>query len=495
MRSSTDIRAVSRSTLLFVVGLIVLYAAIMAAKFALWRANVLMNDWAFYNNSFWNTNFRDLWLFSHDRFIQFGYPSYLNEHFAPLLLALAALYDLLPQTQGEALLLALHGASPIVAALFIYATALHLLNNRRLAAALAFTYALSPGILWPTISMVYGFQPDCLLAPLAAMAGWALATRRDGVFYTALLLALGVKENVPAYGAILGAGMLMFTSRRKLAFITIVISLSIFVVASKGVPAITGVQNRNVGRVWTFFEDVLHLRPHFDYTLTEIIVGLGYSVIFLPALFVWPFLAMLGPDLLLIGQVSYAKLVTWHVMLPVTVLGVAAVFGTARILATVHWPAALDARIARPRLMQLYWMTMLGVSLIAGPLTIWLAYDRYIALRSPVDRVAVAQALSLIPKQAGLAVTSDLEQYFTHRVIVSSRPDVLNLAADEFTYAAVNRRVLTPGRRDGSLAGVTRQDECLIAVAESVARDGGAVMDAGGILAVKFPRMPKLTCK
>lgn len=470
-----------RSTFLFLLGLVVLYAAIMTAKFALWRANVLMNDWTFYNNAFWNTNFRNLWLLSHDRLIQFGYPSYLNEHFAPLLLPLAALYNALPQTQGEAMLLLLHGGCVIVAALFIHATALHLLKDERLAAIIAASYALSPGILWPTISLVYGFEPDCLLAPMAACAGWALATRRDGVFYVALLLALGVKENVPAYGAILGTGLVLFTSRRKLGLITIVVSLGVFVIASKGVPWITGVENRNVGRVWTFVNDVIHLNPHFDYTWQEILVGLGYSLAFLPALAVWPFLAMLGPDLLLIGQVSYAKLVTWHVMLPVTVLGVCATFGT--------------ARIARPLLMRRYWMAVLCVSLIAGPATIYLAYARYIALASTVDRAAVAQAVTLIPKDAGLAVTSDLEQYFARRSVLSSRPDVLTMAANKFTYAAVNRNSLTPGRRDGPLAIVTQQDACLVSIAERVASEGGRVMDAGGILVVRFERMPKLECQ
>jgi uncharacterized membrane protein len=470
-----------RSTFLFLLGLIVLYAAVMTAKFALWRANVLMNDWAFYNTSFWNTNFRDLWLLSHDRLIQFGYPSYLNEHFAPLLLLLAALYNLLPQTQAEAMLLLLHGGCVIVAALFVHVTALHLLSDRRLAAAIAGTYALSPGILWPTISLVYGFQPDCLLAPMAACAGWALATRRDGAFYIALLLALGVKENVPAYGAILGAGLVLFTSRRRLGLITIVISLSVFVIASKGVPWITGVENRNVGRVWTFVNDVIHLNPHFDYTWQEILIGLGYSLAFLPALAVWPFLAMLGPDLLLIGQVPYAKLVTWHVMLPVTVLAMCAAFGT--------------ARISRPQLMRRYWTAVLCISLIAGPATIYLAYARYIALASEVDRAAVARAIALIPKDAGVAVTSDLEQYFVRRAVVSSRPDVLTMAAGKFTYAAVNRNALTPARREGPLAGVTQQDVCLISIAERVAGAGGKVMDAGGILVVKFDRMPKLECK
>ena len=117
----SSIRAMPKSTLLFWLGLAVLYAGIMAAKFALWHGNVLMNDWAFFNNSFWNTNFRDLWLFSHDRYTQFGYPSYLNEHFAPFLLVIAALYHVVPQP--EAMLLLLHGASPIIAAIFIHATA------------------------------------------------------------------------------------------------------------------------------------------------------------------------------------------------------------------------------------------------------------------------------------------------------------------------------------------------------------------------------------
>lgn len=487
-------RAGTRATLLFALGLIILYIAIMAAKFALWRANVLMNDWAFYNNSFWNTDFHHNWLFSHDRVILFGYPTYLNEHFGPLLLVIAALYHWVPYP--EAMLLLLHGASPVLAAIFIYATAVRLIGDRALAATIAMTYALSPGILWPTISLVYGFQPDGMLAPLAAAVGWALATRRTGVYFTALLLALAIKENVPAYGLILGACLFLFTDRRKQALITMIISLVVFLIASKGVPAITGVENRNVGRVWTFIGNVVHLHPTSHYTLAQIAIGLGYSVVFLPALYVWPYLAMLGPDLLMIGQVSYANTVTWHVMLPVTVLGSAAVFGTARILKTDAWPAALDRRMPRLKQVRLYWTAMLIVSLVAGPATIWLAYNRYIALRSPVDLAAVAQAVALVPSGAGVIVTSDLEQYFVRHRVITSRPDVVEQAARDFSYFAVNRRSLTPGRVNGPLAGVAQQDACFIAAAERLAGQGGTqVMDAGGILVVRFDTLPKLNCE
>jgi hypothetical protein len=482
-----------RSSLLFGAALLVLYAGIMVAKFALWRANVLMNDWAFYNTSFWNTNFRDLWLFDHDRYIQYGYPTYLNEHFAPLLLLLAVVYQWVPKP--EAMLLLMHGASPVLAAIFIHATALHLLGDRKLSLTLSLSYAFNPGILWPTICLVYGFQTDCLLPPCAAAVGWALATNRTGVYFLAFALALCLKENVPAYGVILGACLLMFTQRRGQALITILMSLIAFVIASKGVPAVTGVENRNVAVAWRFIDSLLHLHPTFDYTLPEVVIGVGYSLAFLPALFVWPFLGVIVPDLLLIGQVSYAKTVTWHVMLPVTVLGVASVYGTARILATDAWPAWLDRRIARPRLMQLFSTAVLAVSLIAGPLTIWLSYDRYIALRSPVDQSAIARALALIPADAGVATTSDIEQYFTRRLVVSSRLDVLRKAGGDFSYFVVNRRSLTEGRRDGPLAEVYRQDVCLIDAAEGIARAGGKMlMDSGGVVVVQFAQMPTLEC-
>lgn len=52
---------------------------------------------------------------------------------------MVALYHVVPWP--EAMLLLLHGASPINAALFIHATAQHLMGDRRLSAAIALSYA------------------------------------------------------------------------------------------------------------------------------------------------------------------------------------------------------------------------------------------------------------------------------------------------------------------------------------------------------------------
>jgi hypothetical protein len=267
-------------------------------------------------------------------------------------------------------------------------------------------------------------------------------------------------------------------------------------IASKGVPAITGVQNRNVGVAWRFIDDLLHLRLTTDYTWQQVVIGLAYSAVFLPALYVWPFLMTIVPDLLLIGKVSYANTLTWHVMLPVTVLGSAAVFGTTRILSSTAWPACLDRRIARPLLLRRYWTVMLGASLLAGPASIVLAYQRYDALKSPVDQAAVAQAQTIVGPDAGVVTTADLEQYFTRRKIVTSRPDVLRKAAPDFSYFVLNRRSLTPARLTGTLAPSTRQDACFIAAADRAVAAGTAQkrLDRDGILVVQFATLPPLDC-
>lgn len=488
-------RTIPRDSVLFFALIAALFAAILTAKFALWHANALQSDWTYYNNIFWNTNFRDLWLFSYDRFKVYGYITYLNEHFAPLLLPLAALYRLMPWPQ--AFLLVLHGAAPIMAAIGIRAIGLRLLGDRRLATIIALVYALNPGILWPTISLVYGFEPDSLLAPFAALAGYGLATRRSGLYFAGLLLGCAVKENVPAYGVILGLGLMLFTDWRRQGFWSVVVSLAIFLSASKGVTFFTGVENRNINVVWHFLDDVVHLHPTLDYTPYEIAFAAVYSAFFIPALLVLPFLAVIGPDVLAIGQVPWATTGTWHVILPVTVLGIASVFGTAHFLRlrSGRAIAALDRRFDRARLIRFYWTAALAASLLACPSTLWLAYTRYVAQAVPVDRAALAAAIKLVPPDAGIVTTSDLDQYFAHRKIVTTQPKLLRKTPSDFSYLAVNRQTLTVARRESKAIGGYRSDQCLIATADKIAESKSAVvLDRGGLLIVRLSQLPDVAC-
>jgi len=492
---TAKVRTPTRDSVLFFAILAALYGAILTAKFGLWHANALQSDWTYYNNIFWNTNFRDLWLFSYDRFKVYGYITYLNEHFAPLLLPLAALYQHMPWPQ--AFLLVLHGASPVVAAVGIRAIGLKVLGDRKLATVIALVYALNPGILWPTISQVYGFQPDSLLPGFAVLAGYGLATRKTGLYFAGLLLACAVKENVPAYGVILGLCLMVFTDWRRQGFWSVVVSLAIFLLASKGVTFFTGVENRNINVVWKFLDSVRHLHPTFDYALPEIAFAAVYCAFFIPALFVLPFLATIGPDILAIGQVQWATTGTWHVMLPVTVLGIASVFGSARFLflRSQGVLAALDRRIDRARLIRLYWTAGLLASLLAGPATLWLAYGRYVAQAVPIDRAALAAAVKIVPPNAGIATTGDLDQYFAHRKIVTVQLAVLRKTPADFSYLAVNRRALIAARREGRAEPAYRRDQCFIRMAEKIAETKQAVVfDQGGLLLVRLSQLPDVAC-
>ena len=196
-------------------------------------------------------------------------------------------------------------------------------------------------------------------------------------------------------------------------------------------------------------------------------------------------------------------------MLPVTVLGVASVYGTARILRTRFWPAALDKRVARLPLMRRYWTTESGRSLIAGPATtIGAAYHRYDrACAPPVDQG------TLSPRRARLSSGADAG----HRDHQRPRSSILRTAgsgsyasgmllfekvqAADFTYSqrstdalADRQRAATdqarrPTAHEDRLSSSTTAERAVAATARR-----SSLLDRGGILVVQFARMPKLDC-
>src|SRR5262249_16165307 len=141
------------------------------------------------------------------------------------------------------------------------------------------------------------------------------------------------------------------------------------------------------------------------------------------------------------------------------------------------------------------WTAVLAVSMVTGPLTIAIAYDRYIALRSTVDQAAVAEALRLIPSDAGVLTTSDVEQYFTRRRIVSSNLKPVRTAKPAFSYLIVNRHSLPPDRLNGPLAKAAAADHCLVDTAEGlIGTEGSEVLTYDGILVVRFAPPLKVAC-
>ncbi len=62
-------------------------------------------------------------------------------------------------------------------------------GDPKMAMVAALAYVLNLGILWPTIGQVYGFEPDSLLAPFAALRAMALPHAAVGFIWSAFCSA------------------------------------------------------------------------------------------------------------------------------------------------------------------------------------------------------------------------------------------------------------------------------------------------------------------
>jgi GNAT superfamily N-acetyltransferase len=471
-----------RADMLFMIALAALFAGIMAVKIDLWRHDVLISDWVFMKNILWNTDLAGSLLYSEARFQQNGYPSYLNEHFSPMLIPLAFLYKATPF--GDVLLLVLQGVCPCLVAVGLRAIGLRLFDDRRLAALMGIAFAFNPAILQPAIDSVYGFHSDSLSPPLIALAAWALLAKRPRTYFAALIAALLVKENVPAYGLIAGALLALSRQYRRQGIATAALSAGVFLLASRGVPLLTGLDNRNVGYAEKFATDLVALRPTFDYTRQELFYAIRYGGAFLPALACWPFLAMVVPDLLVFGQIAHANLSSWHMMPVLAILGVLAVVGSRRFVDGRWAGARLVATDPewRRRAIGLYWAVIAGAAVVIAPVDLWVKHSRFRDMASVVDREALAAAASLIPASAGVATTTDIESYFAHRRVIFT-----TLTPRGLDYAVTNSGAIA-APRCSALPEVCAGDRELISTLAERTKSGGVVeiFASGGVRAYRL---------
>lgn len=471
--------------LLFAIALLGLFAGIMLVKVDLWRHNVLISDWVFMKNILWNTNLSGDILYSEMRFRQFGYPSYLNEHFSPILIPLAFLYKAAGRW-GDLMLLALQGACPCLVAIALRGIAVQLFHDRRLAALMGVAFAFNPAILQPAIDSVYGFHSDSLSPPLIALAGWAFVAQRRVTYFAALIAALLVKENVPAYGIIAGGLLALSRQNRWLGLATALVSAAVFLIGARGLPLLTGFSNRNVGYAGQFVADVFALRPSFDYSRQELFYALRYGGAFLPALALWPFLAMVIPDLLVFGQVAHANLSSWHIMPVLATLAVLAAIGSHRFVEGT-WPVAsvlIRESGARRRVVNLYWAAVAVAAVAVAPVDLWIKHQRLLSAGSSIDQEALEHARVAIPREAGVATTTDLEAYFAHRRIVFT-----GLRAGGLEYVVVNAGAVS-AQRCAALPEACASDQELIGDVERLAASGEAtqIFSRGEVRAYRLAR-------
>lgn len=479
---NTAVPSSRRADVVFAAALAVLFIGIMLVKLDLWRHNVLISDWVFMKNILWNTNLSGDILYSETRFQEYGYPSYLNEHFSPLLVPIAFLYKATPF--GDVFLLGLQAMCPCLVAVALRGIGLRLFHDRWLAVLMAIAFAFNPVILQPVVDLVYGFHSDSLSPPLIALAAWALLAEHRCIYYLAVVAALLVKENVPAYGLISGALLAVGPRHRTLGLTTVALSATAFWLGSQGIPAVTGLTNRNVGYASAFLHDLISLKPTFDYTRQEALYALRYGGAFLPAFALWPFLAMVVPDLLVFGQIAHANLSSWHMLPVLTILGVLAVIGSRRFVDGTWSPARwlIDDAGRRSRAIRIYWTVVGAAAIAVAPVDLWIKDRHFRPMGSAIDREALVTAQTLVPIAAGVATTTDLEASFAHRRMIFTA-----LSAQSIEYVVVNAAAVTE-TRCRSIPEACRGDLALIRTVEQRAKSGRAVeiLSSAGIRAFRL---------
>ena len=144
-----------------------------------------LSDIHIFENVLWNT--------VHGRVLHSGMMGMnsLGDHVSPSLLLLAPVYAVYPRA---ATLILLQRVLFAASALLLYGAATRVLGSAWAAATLSLAYLVYPPLHGVNL---LSFTPVALSVPLVMWVFWCYETRRRKWIWLALVLALGVKENVP----------------------------------------------------------------------------------------------------------------------------------------------------------------------------------------------------------------------------------------------------------------------------------------------------------
>lgn len=180
----------------------------LAGSIALAAANrgCVSSDLAMYANSLYNTAHGHCLLCNDFQLLRQGYPSYLNEHFAPTLLLLTPL-GLLRDPSLSLIWVQLLCPLSLAWALF---EAGRSAGGAGRGLGLAALWLLNPLLLRATVDWGFGFHVDMLALPCLAMAYLGALKGRPGWTWSGLLLLAGVKEDLALMLAFAAAAAWIF---------------------------------------------------------------------------------------------------------------------------------------------------------------------------------------------------------------------------------------------------------------------------------------------
>jgi len=209
-------------------------------KYDLLNKSYLTSDIALYSNIFWNTNFYDKFLYSDFIFHWHGYSSYLFEHFSPTLLLFAPLYHLFPSPEFLIFIEVLMGG---ITGCLIYYYSKIITKNSWVSIIFVAAFLFHPSFIAATIDGVSGFRHDCFIPPLIILLAIFFVRSKNKLFFITLIPLLGLKENLPLIGLLLGGYLIIKKDYKKIGLYIFFISVLYLMFGLVLLPYFSGVHN------------------------------------------------------------------------------------------------------------------------------------------------------------------------------------------------------------------------------------------------------------
>ncbi|MBE1299625.1 MAG: DUF2079 domain-containing protein [Alteromonadaceae bacterium] len=297
-------------------------------------------DIALYQNLLWNTNFDGLLFYSDFLFYEFGYRSYLTEHFSPTLTLLVPFYKL---WSSPYLLLMSQTLAPVITALlvFIYAKKLNLPNTIGLLFAVA--YCVHPTVVMATLDIGNGFHHDSLIPPFLIASLILFNSPHIKMYYLTLILTLGLKENVPFIVLIAGVVAFLTSEQRRKAAFSVVLAITFLIFALVIIPEVYNVKPQHAsGIIERIAEQRLSISAFFS-TLWA-----NKELFWFASAFLSPIVLLtLAPEIAIYHYSSYETFIfDWHGLPSLTIVVISAMLGFKRWLTlTRHLKPGLATQI------------------------------------------------------------------------------------------------------------------------------------------------------
>ena len=415
-------------TVLAVAISVIWFAVVLGLKLRMYYAMLLTSDLAYYCNVLYNTGWKQF-LYSDFAYFQYGFKTFLSDHFSPSLGLLALIYQIAPSP----VTLLVVQTFAIAAAAWLLAQIGKMLISRDavLPRWTLITPLLAQGLylfnrstVEATIDSVYGFHHDSLI-PLFLLATVFFYlkykfsksdNKRGKVSYlvcagVCFFILLGLKENMPLVCAAFLVAVLLFGRRAdKKLMLWALACCVIMITASSVFQYLVSTNKRNLEAISSFFTlEMWSSRLGFLHYISRWRILLSFIPMILTPIAYVPFLAEFALQL-----VVDASPFDWHSFPIIAIGSLAAMAGTMGLLLRMRKWSLLKRTLAGIAI-TIYMMLLYIPAVWGGCNKIAETPRQFFWPSAKISAGDIESMARLIPSGAKLATTTNLLSFFANR--------------------------------------------------------------------------------